>query len=50
MPVFISYSHANKVFVDLLTAHLIKKKARVWVDRWELKLSLEVNYAAGHEH
>ena len=36
MPVFISYSHANKDFVDLLSAHLIKAKAHVWVDRWEL--------------
>ncbi|MBL7205936.1 MAG: toll/interleukin-1 receptor domain-containing protein [Desulfobacteraceae bacterium] len=38
MPVFISYSHANRDFVDLLAAHLIKNKARVWVDRWELNV------------
>lgn len=36
MPVFISYSHPDKDFVDLLAAHLIKAKAHVWVDRWEL--------------
>ncbi len=36
MPVFISYSHADKDFVDLLATHLIKAKAHVWVDRWEL--------------
>ncbi len=38
MAVFISYSHANKDFVDLLAAHLVKNKARVWVDRWELNV------------
>lgn len=36
MPVFISYSHSDKDFVDVLAAHLIKAKAHVWVDRWEL--------------
>lgn len=36
MPVFISYSHENEVFVNKLAAHLIKAKANVWVDQWEL--------------
>lgn len=36
MPVFISYSHEDKVFVDKLAAYLVKAKAHVWVDRWEL--------------
>lgn len=38
MAVFISYSHNDKVFVDKLAAHLVKNRARVWVDRWELKV------------
>ena len=38
MTVFISYSHENKDFVDQLAAHLVKNKAHVWVDRWELKV------------
>lgn len=36
MPIFISYSHQDKTFVDNLAAHLVKNKARVWIDRWEL--------------
>lgn len=36
MPIFISYSHQDKKFVDRLAAHLVKHRARVWVDRWEL--------------
>lgn len=38
MPVFISYSHDNKDFVDLLATQLVLNKANVWVDRWELKV------------
>jgi len=38
VPVFISYSHENKDFVDRLAAQLVVKKASVWVDRWELKV------------
>jgi len=38
MAVFISYSHNDKAFVDELAAHLVKNRARVWVDRWELKV------------
>ncbi len=36
MPVFISYSHEQKGFVDILAANLFKRKINVWVDRWEL--------------
>ena len=38
MPVFICYSHQDKDFVDKLAANLVKHKARVWVDRWELNV------------
>lgn len=38
MAVFISYSHADKDFVDRLAVHLVKAKAHVWVDRWELRV------------
>ncbi|MBE9570908.1 MAG: toll/interleukin-1 receptor domain-containing protein [Proteobacteria bacterium] len=36
MPVFISYSHQDKDFVDKLASNLVKHKARVWIDHWEL--------------
>lgn len=36
MPVFISYSHEDEDFVNKLAAHLVKAKANVWVDQWEL--------------
>src|SRR5689334_13514321 len=38
MPVFISYSHADKMFVDKLAAHLVKHNTHVWLDRWELNV------------
>jgi hypothetical protein len=38
MAIFISYSHNDKKFVDELSAHLVKNGARVWIDRWELKV------------
>lgn len=38
MPVFISYSHADKTFVNKLAAHLVKRNAHVWVDSWELNV------------
>jgi len=38
MPVFISYSHQDKDFVDKLAANLVMHKARVWIDRWELNV------------
>jgi hypothetical protein len=38
MPIFISYSHQDREFVEDLATHLIKARAHVWVDRWELKV------------
>lgn len=38
MPIFISYSHSDKDFVDTFAAHLVKANANVWVDRWELNV------------
>ncbi|HSC80798.1 MAG TPA: toll/interleukin-1 receptor domain-containing protein [Chitinolyticbacter sp.] len=38
MPVFISYSHEDKDFVDQFAGQLVLNKARVWIDRWELKV------------
>lgn len=38
MPVFISYSHIDREFVDKLGAHLVKANASVWIDRWELNV------------
>jgi len=36
MPLFISYSHADKGFVDRLATQLVAHKVHVWLDRWEL--------------
>ncbi len=36
MPVFISYSHNDKEFVDKLAVQLVREKVHVWLDRWEL--------------
>ena len=38
MPIFISYSHADKAFVDRLATQLVAAKVSVWLDRWELNL------------
>jgi hypothetical protein len=38
MPIFISYSHTDSEFVDRLAAQLVKNRAYVWIDRWELKV------------
>lgn len=38
MPIFISHSHQDKNFVDVLAVHLSQRKQYVWVDRWELKV------------
>ncbi len=38
MPIFISYSHADKDFVNKLAANLVKHDAHVWVDTWELNV------------
>ena len=37
MPIFISYSSEDSVFVDKLCANLVVRKAHVWIDRWEMK-------------
>lgn len=36
MPIFISYSHHDKDFVDRLAIQLVREKVRIWLDRWEL--------------
>jgi hypothetical protein len=38
MPIFISYSHGDKAFVNKLAANLVKHDAHVWVDTWELNV------------
>lgn len=38
MAIFISYSHQDSGFVDLLAANLVKAKHHIWMDRWELNL------------
>ena len=38
MPIFISHSHQDKDFVDVLAVQLIQYKEHVWVDRWELQV------------
>lgn len=36
MPIFISYSHQDKDFVDQLAAQLVRNRVYIWLDRWEL--------------
>ena len=36
MPIFVSYSHQNREFATRLAAQLVKHRARVWIDQWEL--------------
>ncbi len=36
MPIFISYSHKDKKFVDKLAMQLVHRNVNVWLDRWEL--------------
>jgi len=38
MPIFISYSHENKDFVDKLAMQLVHRNVSVWLDRWELSI------------
>jgi hypothetical protein len=38
MPIFISYSHADKAFATRLAAQLVKHRTHVWIDEWELKV------------
>ena len=38
MPVFLSYSHRDRDFVDKLAAQLVQHKVHLWLDRWELRV------------
>lgn len=38
MPIFISHSHQDKDFVDVLAVQLMQRKEHVWVDRWEIRV------------
>jgi TIR domain len=38
MPIFISYSHKDKGFVDRLAMQLVRRNINVWLDRWELSV------------
>ncbi len=38
MPIFFTYSHEDKEFVDRLAYQLVERRAWVWIDRWELKV------------
>lgn len=38
MPIFISYSHQDKEFVDKLAIQLVRRNVNVWLDRWELSV------------
>lgn len=38
MPIFISYSHENKDFVDKLALQLVQRNVNIWLDRWELNI------------
>lgn len=38
MPIFISYSHQDREFVDKLAKQLVAARHNVWMDRWELSL------------
>ncbi|MGM7446898.1 toll/interleukin-1 receptor domain-containing protein [Idiomarina sp. ST20R2A10] len=38
MPIFISYSHEDKEFVDQLAVQLVHRNINIWLDRWELSI------------
>jgi hypothetical protein len=38
MPIFISYSHKDKDFVDGLAMQLVRRNVHVWLDRWEMSV------------
>jgi hypothetical protein len=38
MPIFISYSHSDKAFVDRLATQLVRRNVNIWLDRWELSV------------
>ena len=43
MPLFISYSHSDKNFVDRLAAQLVLRKVHVWLDRWEYMSAIRLS-------
>ena len=38
MPIFLSYSHKDRAFVDMFAVNLVKARHNVWMDRWELNI------------
>jgi len=38
MPIFISYSRQDKSIVEKIAAHLVKHRANIWIDEWELDI------------
>ncbi|MDX2179888.1 MAG: toll/interleukin-1 receptor domain-containing protein [Bryobacteraceae bacterium] len=38
MPLFVSYSHTDRDFANKLAMQLVKHKANVWIDQWELRV------------
>lgn len=38
MPIFISYSHKDREFVDRLAMQLVARNVNIWLDRWELSV------------
>lgn len=38
MALFLSYSHSDSAFAEKLAAHLVDEGARIWVDKWELRV------------
>jgi allophanate hydrolase subunit 1 len=38
MPIFVSYSRTDKVFATRLARQLVKHKANIWIDQWELRV------------
>lgn len=38
MPIFISYSHQDKEFASRLAMQLVRHRAHIWIDQWELKV------------
>lgn len=38
MPVFISYSHNDEEFANMLAANLVKRNTHIWLDTWNLNV------------
>ncbi len=38
MPIFVSYAHSDKGFATRLANQLVKHRASVWIDQWELQV------------